>query len=56
MAAKKPAHSKSKPTAKERSEKRRKVKLDVASEAARKAPARIVTGDDDDINDLEVQR
>jgi hypothetical protein len=56
MATKKPSHSKSKSTAQERSEKRRKVKLGVASEAARKAPIRVATGDDDDINDLEVQR
>ena len=55
MAKKKPAHSKSKPTAAQRSEKRRKVKLDISSEAARKAPARITTGDEDDINDLEIQ-
>jgi hypothetical protein len=56
MATKKSSHSKSKPSSKERSEQRRKVKLDVASEAARKAPIRVSTGDDDDINDLEVQR
>jgi len=56
MANKKPAHSKSKPTAKERSERRRKAKLNIASEAARKAPIRVATGDEDDVEDLEFQR
>ncbi|MCL4522577.1 MAG: hypothetical protein M1453_02550 [Acidobacteria bacterium] len=55
MPVKKSAKSKSKPTAKELSEQRRKVKLGVSSEAARKAPARIAGGDDD-LDDLEVER
>ncbi|MCL4522576.1 MAG: hypothetical protein M1453_02555 [Acidobacteria bacterium] len=56
MPTKKSAHSKSKSTAKERSEQRLKVKLSVGSEAARKAPLRVSTGDNDDSVDLEVQR
>ena len=56
MATKKPSHSKNKPSAKERSEQRRKVKLNVAAEAARKAPMRVATGDEDDVDDLEIQR
>lgn len=56
MATKKSAHSKSKSTARERSEQRRKAKLSVASESARKAPLRVSTGDNDDTADLEVQR
>jgi hypothetical protein len=56
MATKKPAHSKGKSTAEERSENRRKAKLNVTSEAARKAPVRVATGDDDDVNDLDIQR
>lgn len=56
MATKKSSHSKRKLTAQERSDKRRKVKLNVASEAARKAPLRVATGDEDDVEDLEIQR
>ena len=56
MATKKSAHSKSKSTARERSEQRRKVKLGVSAEAARKAPLRVSTGDNDDTADLDVQR
>ena len=55
MPIKKSEKSKSKPSAKERSEQRRKVKLDISAEAARKAPARIAGGDDD-LDDLEVER
>ena len=56
MATKKSSQSTTKPTAQERSEQRRKVKLNVAAEAARKAPIRVATGDEDDVDDLEIQR
>jgi hypothetical protein len=55
MTTKKPALSKNKSTAEKRGE-RRKAKLNVSSEAARKAPIRVFTGDDDNVNDLEIQR
>jgi hypothetical protein len=55
MATKKPTHSESKTTAQEISKKRRKVKLNVASEAARKAPVQVTTGDGHDIFDRIAQ-
>jgi hypothetical protein len=56
MSAKKPARSKSKSSGEKHSKKRREARLSVTSEEARKAPARIYTGDNDDTADLEVQR
>jgi hypothetical protein len=56
MAAKKSTHSKNRATTGKAGKKRRKAKLNVTAEEARKAPVRIYTGDNDDTADLEVQR